>query len=179
MQSYSNAPAAGFLLLQLSTILNVASAKCKLPLHNRPTDHNQTNLTSAAAHHPISDEHDPTTTSFLSILSNPPTSWWKFILSLLLLGILTALGQRFATEIFYWIGWVNRRLQGDSAHEEGKQVPGFDSDDEDGEVEYAVNSELGKVLDYVVAVDDSPASRANRQAGGQLRGRKGRKEVGV
>lgn len=58
-------------------------------------------------------------------------------------------------------------------------MPGFDSDDEDGEVEYAVNSELGKVLDYVVAVDDSPASRANRQAGGQLRGRKGRKEVGV
>jgi len=63
-----------------------------------------------------------------------------------------------------------RRLQGESAYEEGKKVVGWDSDDDEGkdggEVEYVVGSEVGKMLDYVVSVDDRKVGGIKERDGG-------------
>ncbi|KAF8426925.1 hypothetical protein EV426DRAFT_707138 [Tirmania nivea] len=119
-------------------------------------------LSPLPAHHSIiTGQHDSKSTSILTILATPPTSITKFLFSLALLAILTFLGQKFAAEISYWSGWVWRRSQGESGYEEGKKVVGWDSEDEEaeegGEVEYVVGSEVGKMLDYVVSVDDGKA----------------------
>ncbi|KAF8453981.1 hypothetical protein BGX38DRAFT_1175076 [Terfezia claveryi] len=131
------------------------------------------------AHHPIiiTDQHDPQSASIFTILTTTPTSFTKFFLSLAVLAILTFLGQKFAAQISYWGGWVWRRLQGESGYEEGKKVVGWDSEDEEGdeggEVEYVVGSEVGKMLDYVVSLDDKKVDVGVFKGKGGVRERSG------
>ena len=69
----------------------------------------------------------------LALLQSPPSTLWGFLASLLFLSLLTYTVQRSAGQVSYALGWVYRRLQGDSAYEEGKKVPGFDSDESGAE----------------------------------------------
>ena len=115
------------------------------------------------------DSHLSMTSGLLTLLQSPPGTLWSFLASLILLSLLTYAVQRSAGQIGYALGWVYRRLQGDSAYEEGKKIPGFDNDESSAEQlegdggldndEYAADSDLGRALDYIVAVDDSPAAR--------------------
>ena len=117
------------------------------------------------------------TSGLLALLQSPPGTLLGFLASLLLLSLLTYTVQRSAGQISYALGWVYRRLQGDSAYEEGKKVLGFDSDSDEGgaeqqeggglhndDDEYAADSDLGRALDYIVAIDDSPAARFHARA---------------
>lgn len=109
------------------------------------------------------------TSGLLTLLQSPPGTLWGFLASLILLSLLTYATQRSAGQISYALGWIHRRLQGDSAYEEGKKIPGFDNDESSAEQleggggldddEYAADSDLGRALDYIVAVDDSPSAK--------------------
>ena len=94
---------------------------------------------------------------------------WRYLGWFVVVAVMTHSGSQVFSMGLYILGWVWRRLKGDSAFEEGQDTV-TSSGDEDGE-EYAEGSAEQVILDYLVTVDDSkPGLRASSSGRGSGRG---------